>query len=96
MQSANVIPTSVKMPTELKARIQQLADCRDKSVHSLMLQAIESFVEREEKREKLRQDAIKAHENYIQTGLHVTSTEANTWLESLANGQNTEPPKCHL
>ncbi len=96
MQAPNIIPTSVKMPVELKARIQQLADCRDKSAHALMLQAIESFVEREEKREQLRQDAIKAHENYLQTGLHVTSIEANDWLENLASGQNTEPPKCHL
>ncbi len=96
MPSPNVIPTSVKIPIGLKTRIQQLADCRDKSVHALMLQAIESFVKREEKREQLRQDAIKAHENYLQTGLHVTSVEANAWLEDLSNGQNTEPPKCHL
>ncbi len=96
MSAQNLIPTSVKLPAELKERMQYLAQCRDKSVHALMLQALEDFTAREEKREALRQDAITAHENYLHTGLHVTSDEANYWLEELAQGKNVEPPKCHL
>ncbi len=96
MQNLDVKPTSIKMPVALKERVQHLAETRDKSAHALMLQAIEDFVVREEKREKLRQDAIKAHENYLQTGLHVTSVKANAWLENLAQGKSVEPPKCHL
>ncbi len=95
MQTSSISPTSIKMPTDLKVRMQQLADSRDKSVHALLLQAIETFVIREEKRETLRMDAMKAHENYLQTGLHVTSHEANSWLENLAAGHNEDAPKCH-
>ncbi len=95
MSSSSVSPTSIKMSSDLKVRIQRLAECKDKSVHGLLLQAIEMFVAREEKREKLREDAMKAHENYLQTGLHVTSHEANSWLENLAAGRNEDAPKCH-
>ncbi len=90
------IATSIKIPAALKNRMQALATSRDKSIHALMLQALEHFVTREEKREQLRQDAMAAHENYLQTGLHVTSAEADIWLEKLAQGENAEPPKCHL
>ena len=95
MPSTQVTPTSIKIPVDLRERVQILADSRDRSVHSLMLQALETFVEREEQREKLRQDAMKAHEEYMLTGLHVTNVEAKDWLSELSKGNNTEPPKCH-
>jgi len=96
MPTKQVTPTSIKIPVALRERVQILADTRDRSVHSLMLQALETFVEREEQREKLRQDAMKAHEEYMLTGLHTTNTEVKNWLSELSKGKNTEPPQCHL
>jgi len=67
---------SIKITVELRERVQILADSRDKSVHSLMFQTLETFVEREKQREKLRQDSLNTHEDYMFTGLHITNTEA--------------------
>ena len=39
-----------------------------------------SYVEREEKREQSRQDAIAAWNHYQTTGLHATAEEADAWL----------------
>ncbi|PSO09596.1 transcriptional regulator [Sphingobium sp. AEW4] len=53
------------------------------------------YVEREEKRETFRQDAIQAWDEYQQTGLHLTLEEADAWLAKLEAGEDAEPPKCH-
>ena len=90
------IPASVKLPLELKERIKNLAEARSQSAHAVMLQAIESYVEREEKREALRQEARAAHEHYMLTGLHLTGEEVDAWLDDLAQGRDMEPPKCHI
>ncbi len=44
-------------------------------------------MEREEKREQLRQDALAAWAGYQTTGLHVTGKEADDWLAKLEVGK---------
>ena len=95
MQTQSV-PASVKLPIELKERLKNLAEARKQSAHAVMLQAIESYVEREEKREAFRQEGIAAWEEYQRTGLHLTGEEVDTWLKELAKGKYVEPPKCHI
>jgi len=94
--SANAIPSSVKLPQPLRERLKNLASARNQSAHAVMLQAIESYVDREEKREVLRQEARAAHEHFMLTGLHLTGEEVNGWLDELAAGHDVEPPKCHI
>jgi predicted transcriptional regulator len=87
--------TSVKLDTETKERIQRLAVARRRSPHWVMREAIEQYVEREEKREQFRQDALGAWTHYQTTGLHATAEEADAWLAKLEAGKNATPPKCH-
>jgi len=56
--------TSLKLDDTLKERVQHLATVRDRSAHWVMREAIREYVEREEKRESFRQDALQAWENY--------------------------------
>lgn len=90
------LATSIKIPSKLKERIQSLAEARHSTAHSLMLQALEAYVGREEKREALRMEAIQAHDEYMRTGLHLTNTEMKLWLAELAKGNDVEPPACHI
>lgn len=53
-------PTSLKLDDELKGRVQQLAEARRRSSHWIMREAIAQYVEREEKRETLRQETLDA------------------------------------
>ena len=87
--------TSVKLDTRTKKRVQQLASVRRRTPHWLMREAIEQYVEREEKREQLRQDALVAWTHYQTTGLHATAEEADAWLAKLEAGKKVAPPKCH-
>lgn len=90
------VNASVKLPPALRERIQNLAETRRRTPHSLMLQAIESYVEREEKREALRQEAKAAHEHYVQTGLHLTNAEVIDWMDKIIQGEKTPLPPCHM
>jgi predicted transcriptional regulator len=60
-----------------------------------MREAIEQYVQREEKREQFRQDALTAWSHYQTTGLHITAAEADSWLAKLEAGKDAAPPKCH-
>lgn len=95
MVTAAVRPVAIKIDDDIKARVKRLADARHRTPHWLMREAISQYVEREEKREAFRQDTLKAWESYRTTGLHVTATEADSWLEQLEQGSDVEPPECH-
>lgn len=87
--------TSVKLDDELKSRIQRLANMRDRTPHWIMREAIRDYVEREEKREAFKQDALRAWDAYKENGLHVTLVEADAWLAKLEAGEDMEMPECH-
>ena len=95
MSTAVIRPVAIKIDPEIKERIKRLADARHRSPHWLMREALRQYVEREEKREAFRQDAITAWNEYQATGLHVTMTEADAWLAKLEAGKDVAPPKCH-
>lgn len=88
--------TSIKLDDALKGRVRHLADARRRSSHWIMREAIAQYVEREEKRESFKQDALRAWGEYQQTGLHMTLEEADAWLTKLEAGEDADLPKCHV
>jgi predicted transcriptional regulator len=89
---ASASTTSLKLDTATKKRVQRLASARRRTPHWLMREAIEQYLEREEKRERLRHDAQAAWDHYQSTGLHVTAHEADAWLAKLESGKTSAPP----
>jgi predicted transcriptional regulator len=87
--------TSLKLDAEIKARLQRLAESRRRSQHWLMREAIEQYVDREERRERLRHDALAAWAEYQASGQHVSAAEAEAWLAELEAGEDAEPPSPH-
>ena len=88
-------PIAVKLEQDIRERIKRLAVTRQRTTHWMMREAIQQYVEREEKLETFRQDGIRAWNDYQSTGLHVTLEEADAWLGKLETGQDVEPPECH-
>ena len=88
-------PTSLKLDDDLKGRVQQLASARRRSAHWIMREAIAQYVEREEKREAFKQDALRAWGDYQADGVHLTAEKADAWLARLEAGEDVEPPDCH-
>lgn len=87
--------TSVKLDNELKQRVQRLAASHRRTAHWILREAVQQYVEREERRERFRQDALAAWNHYQATGLHVTAGEADKWLAKLEAGKDAPPPICH-
>lgn len=87
--------TSLKLDAEIKDRLQRLATLRDRKPHYLMREAIQQYVEREEKREQFRQGALAAWSDFQASGLHLTAEEADAWLAKLETGDAAEAPECH-
>jgi predicted transcriptional regulator len=87
---------SVKLDLSTRARVENLAEARQRTAHWVMREAITQYVDREEKREAFRQDTIKAWEEYRSTGLHVRADEADAWLSQLEQSNDIEPPECHV
>ncbi len=96
MNTVALHPVTVKIEPAIKQRVQRLAQARNRTAHWVMHEAIVQFVDREEKREGVRQDAIAAWDEYQLTGLHVTMGEADAWLAKLEDGHDVEPPAAHV
>ena len=96
MTAAAIRPVAIKIDENTKARLKRLADARQRTSHWLMREAITQYVDREEKREAFRQDTLKAWDAYRTTGMHVTADEADAWLAQLEQGDDNEPPACHV
>ena len=88
-------PVAVKLDAETHDRMRELAKARQRTPHYLMREAISQYIEREEKRETFRRDALEAWSAYQASGLHVTQAEADDWLARLEMGQDAGPPECH-
>lgn len=87
--------TSIKLDPAIKERVQRLADAQRRSAHWVMKEAIEEYVEREEKQEQLRAELTTRWEEYEETGLHVTADEAREWLTRLVHGEKPPLPEPH-
>jgi predicted transcriptional regulator len=96
MSTLAIRPIAVKLDANTRERVQALAQSRSRSTHWMLREAISQYVEREEKREAFRQDALRAWNEYQATGLHATEQEADAWLAKLENGESSEPPACHV
>ncbi|HCH1049336.1 TPA: CopG family ribbon-helix-helix protein [Vibrio parahaemolyticus] len=88
-------PTSIKLDDTLKNRVQNLANSQQRTAHWIMKEAISQYVEREEKKEAFRQDALNAWDEYQMTGSHLTASEVENWLGSWGSEDEVEAPKCH-
>jgi len=87
--------TSLKLESGLKERLHRLAAARQRSAHWLMREAIEQYIEREEARQRLKEDALAAWADYERTGQHISCDEADAWLERLEAGEDARPPAPH-
>jgi len=95
MSSVAIRPVAVKLDSAIHDRVSKLAEARKRKPHFLMREAIAEYVEREEQREAFHQEAMKAWEEYKDTGLHVTGAEVIEWLKTWGTDHESAAPTCH-
>jgi predicted transcriptional regulator len=85
----------VELPEATEARLLRLADARHTPAEGLLLEAVEQYVAREERRGAMLRDATLAWEVFESDGQHATFEEVDAWLARLEAGEDAPPPACH-
>lgn len=86
--------TSVKLGNRKQA-LSELASHQKRSVHSLLIEAVDQYIERTQARMLFEQDAINSYERFQATGMHTTIEEMEAWAKSLATSNPQSLPLCH-
>ena len=89
------VPMSIKIDSAYKDRLNHLASTRRRSSHALAKEAIERFIEEEEEQERALREAIASHEEYLETGMHITLDELDDWMATWGTDNEKELPACH-
>lgn len=85
--------TTIRLPPKLRARLRAIARETDRSVHSLILEAVEKHAAYEEQMRKLVAEALAADEEVSRTGEVYRAADVHAWAERLAQGVASPRPK---
>lgn len=86
-------PTTLKVPPELKQRIQAVVARTGDSAHAFMLKAIEHETQLAEQRQSFVADALEAREDFQRTATGYDATEVHAHLRARIAGKRTAAPK---
>lgn len=95
MSSTRILPASPMLDPQDHERLKSLAEARHSKPQVLVREAVRQYLEREEKRESFRQEALENWREYRETGQHLTLEEASAWLDGWGTEKETEMPSCH-
>jgi predicted transcriptional regulator len=85
--------TTLKLPDKLKSRIARLAKAKQRTAHSVMIEALEREVGREERRREFVREALAA-DAAIEAGAAIYRAEdVHAWLERLATNHKAARPR---
>jgi predicted transcriptional regulator len=85
--------TTIRLPPKLRARLRAIAKETDRSVHSIIVEAVERHAAYEEQMRKLVKEALAADEEIDRTGEVYRAEDVHAWAERLAEGTSSAKPK---
>ena len=85
--------TSLKLPDDLKKRIQQLVSGTDQTAHAFMIEAIAREIERAELRRQFGEEARRAEAETLASGKVYDAAEVFSYLKARAAGKKTRRPR---
>ncbi|MGH7234293.1 MAG: CopG family ribbon-helix-helix protein [Candidatus Saccharimonadales bacterium] len=77
----------IKLDDNTRARLKALAEKKQHSPHWLMRNAIEKYIEHEEKYENEKAEDNARWEQYLITSRAVDNEEVEAWLKNLSHGK---------
>ena len=95
MSASNSRAVAIKIDQETRDRVERLANARQRTPHGMMTEAIQQYLDREEKREQFRQDSLDAWKECQTTGMHAEADELTAWVESWGSEDELPAPNCH-
>lgn len=83
------MPTSLKLPPQLKSRVEMVAKGAGKSPHAFMVEAIEQQVAQTERRQRFVEEALSAEKEALETGEGFNADEVHEAMAARARGSMT-------
>ena len=84
--------TSLKLPTELKARIANAAELSGKTPHAFMLEALAAQADLFERRQAFVDSALAAEQEVAEYGLVYDADEVFAYMRDKLAGKRPAPP----
>lgn len=85
--------TTIRLPPRLRARLRAIAKETDRSVHSLILEAVEKHAAYEEQMRRLVKEALEADSEIESTGEVFKPDDVHAWARRIAQGDASPRPK---
>jgi predicted transcriptional regulator len=89
----SVAATSIKIPGQLKSKIEKMARASGETPHAFMLRALEVQAEAAERYQEFLQDGIKADEAMQRSGLGYAARDVHEYLAARAAGKPARRPR---
>ena len=89
----SVAATSIKIPRQLKTKIERLARNTGESSHAFMLRALEGQVEAAERYQAFLRDGVRADEAMLRSGLGYAAQDVHAYLEAKVAGRRARRPR---
>ena len=90
---ATTTATSLKLPEDLKRRIDELAARSGETAHALMIRALAEQVEAEELRQAFLDDAAKADAEMQASGLGYRMEDVHAYVAARVRGEKVKRPR---
>jgi predicted transcriptional regulator len=87
------VATSLKIPGDLKSRIDKLAQKTGKTTHAFVLSALEEYVSRTELAEQFLEDATEADERMQRSGVGYDARDVHAFVTAKAQGKRARRPR---
>ena len=88
-----MVPTTLKLPDELKKRVAALVKGTGKSAHAFMVDAIEQQTSLAERRNAFVTDAKRAQEEMNRAGKGYPAEEVHAYMNARSEGKKASRPR---
>ena len=92
-QNKLMAATSLKLPEDLKRRIERLASAANKTPHAFMVEALVREAERSELRARFADEAARSEEETLSSGKAFELAATFDYLTARASGVKARRPK---
>jgi len=87
--------TTIRLPDELRARVESVAAASGSTSHAFMLEAIAEATDRMERRQDFEAEAERRLQHMQETGEYLGLDDLRSYAMALARGEKPAKPKPH-
>lgn len=85
--------TTVRLPEDLKLRLDKLAATDGKSTHAFMVEALADTADRIERQQAFEAEVERRWQRFQRSGEYHTTDDLRAYAMALARGEEIDPPK---